>query len=271
MNKMKAGITGFIPKGADLFATLETYAGFGYRGFEGGGALLQGDVKANLSRFQSIGIKPLAIGTSILGDANPDAAELAAKAHLIDVPWVVIYHSGATAWRFADRADLPKRDEAMREIEKIDALSRALDKEGLQLVFHNHDQEFLTCYHGVPYFWLLASLVEKLKFELDLGWIHYAGVDPAKLIRQLGDRVAALHVKDYLPGENHEDKPSRRVTVPRYCAPGAGVVDLHAAFEAASETGVAWAIIEQDMQFNLTAEESVRAAYYNMKETGFVE
>ena len=32
-----------------------------------------------------------------------------------------------------------------------------------------------------------------------------------------------------------------------------------------------YAIVEQDFQFNLTEAETLRAAYLNMKETGFVE
>jgi hypothetical protein len=49
------------------------------------------------------------------------------------------------------------------------------------------------------------------------------------------------------------------------------VVDLFACFQEACKIGVEWAIIEQDMQYLLTHAESVQAAYYNMKETGFVE
>ena len=35
MEKMKSGITGFIPKDADFFQTLESYAQIGYKAFEG--------------------------------------------------------------------------------------------------------------------------------------------------------------------------------------------------------------------------------------------
>jgi sugar phosphate isomerase/epimerase len=272
MQKMKAGITGFIPKGADFFKTLESYAKMGYKAFEGASRLfgIEGDPKEHAKRVRGMGLELITLGANVQNGNQPDAADLIKKAAVVNVSRVTFYHSSATAWRFADRPELPGYDEIMKEIETVDKLGKALAKEGISLVFHNHDQEFISCYKGVPLFWLLAANCEDLKFEPDLAWIKYAGWDPATLISQLGNRVASLHVKDYIPGENYEYKPQRTFVVPRYCAPGAGVVDLSAWFKAACELDVEWAIIEQDMQYQLTQAESVQAAYYNMKDTGFV-
>jgi sugar phosphate isomerase/epimerase len=188
----------------------------------------------------------------------------------VGVDRVTFYHSSLATYRFDDRQDFPEWPEMKKEIATVDQLCKDLGKEGIKLVFHNHDPEFIYNYNGVPYFWLLAAAVEDLKFEPDLAWAHSAGWDPAKLITQLGDRVVSLHVKDYIPGDNFEHK-TREVRVLRYCAPGAGLVDLFACFQAANKIGVEWAIIEQDQQYMLTHAESVQAAYYNMKDTGFVE
>jgi sugar phosphate isomerase/epimerase len=272
MQKMKAGITGFIPRGDDFFKTLESYAKMGYKAFEGAARLfsLDGDPKEHAKRVRGMGLELITLAANIQNGNQPDAGELIKKARLVNMSRVTIYHSSATAWRFADRPELPGREEMMKEIETIDKLGKELAKEGITLVFHNHDQEFISCYNGIPLFWLIAANCENLKFETDLGWIKYAGWDPAQLISQLCSRVASLHVKDYIPGENFEYKPHKTFVVPCYCAPGAGVVDLYACFKAACEADVEWAIIEQDMQYQLTHTESVQAAYYNMKETGFV-
>jgi hypothetical protein len=48
-------------------------------------------------------------------------------------------------------------------------------------------------------------------------------------------------------------------------------VDLQDCFAAAVDVGCQWAVIEQDMQYNLNQEESVKTAYMIMKETGFIE
>lgn len=271
MQRMKPGVTGFVPWGGDIFPVLEKYAKMGYKAFEGGGAMFRGDPVENTKRVHDLGMRLMAVATTVQGDAKADVADIVGKARIVGAPWVMLYHSSATSWRFADREHLPCYDEIMREIAKMDALSRELEKEGLHLVFHNHDQEFLTKYNGVPLIWLMAANCEHLRFEIDLGWVHYAGIDPVRVIDRLGERIVSLHVKDYLPGDNYENKPLRTVRVPRYCAPGAGVLNLYDIFKAACDNGIEWAIIEQDMLYHLTAEESVQAAYYNMKETGFVE
>jgi sugar phosphate isomerase/epimerase len=273
MKKMKAGITGFIPKDADFFKTLESYAKMGYRAFEGAQRLfsIEGDPQEHAKRIRGMGLELLTLSANVQNKNQPDASELIKRAKLLNINRVTIYHTSATAWRFADRPDLPDYDEMMKEIETIRKLGQDLARENISLVFHNHDQEFITCYKGVPLFWLMAAAIEDLKFEPDLGWIQYAGWCPVKLISQLGNRIVSLHVKDYIPGENYEKKPHKTFAVPRYCAPGAGVVDLYACFKAASEFDVEWAIIEQDMQYMLTHAESVQAAYYNMKDTGFVD
>jgi sugar phosphate isomerase/epimerase len=271
MAKMKAGITGFIPRDADFYETLGLYAKMGYHAFENAGYLFrQGDPAENARRVRGLGLELLTISANTRDGNRPAAAQLAADARLVGVKRVTVYHSSAASYRFADRPDLPEWPEMKKEIALLSQLGRDLAAEGISLVFHNHDPEFTTIYQGVPLFWLLAASCEDLKFEIDLAWARYAGWDPAALIATLGDRVVSLHVKDYIPGDNFEYK-ARTVRVPRYCAPGAGVVDLFSCFQAAEKTGVPWAIIEQDMQYLLSHAESVQAAYYNMKETGFVE
>jgi len=272
MKKMKSGFIGFMPQGSDFFETAKSYAQMGYKAMEVGQRLfsMDGEPSENAKKVRGMGLEILGIVTNIQGENDPDPKELIGQAKAIDVKRVMLFSSSVAAWRFADRPDVPGYDEVMAEIGKMDKLSRALAEEGISLVFHNHDQEFISCYKGVPLFWLMAVHAEKMMFEVDLAWVQYAGWEPDKLITQLGDRVASLHVKDYIPGENYEYKPHKTVTVPRYCAPGAGVVDLYACFKAAVDVGVEWAIIEQDMQYQLTHAESVQAAYYNMKDTGFV-
>jgi sugar phosphate isomerase/epimerase len=271
MAKMKAGITGFIPKDADFYETLKSYAKMGYHAFESAGYLFrQGDPVENAKRVRDMGLEIITMGANLRDGNKPDTPKLIKDCKLVGVDRVTFYHSSAASYRFADRPDLPKWPEMKEEIATVNQLGKDLAREGISLVFHNHDPEFTTIYQGVPLFWLLAANCEDLKFEVDLAWAHYAGWDPAKLISTLGDRVVSLHVKDYIPGDNFEYK-SRTVTVPRYCAPGAGVVDLFACFRAAEKIGVKWAIIEQDMLYLLSYAESVQAAYYNMKETGFVE
>lgn len=271
MQQMQAGFIGFIPKDADYWETCKKYAAIGYTVCEGAyGLFKEGDPAENAARLRDMGMRVLSMGASTQGGQTPDIPALAAKARLVGADRVTMYISSASSWRFADRDALPDEAEITGEIARMEAAAKACRAEGLKFIFHNHDQEFLTCYNGVPLFWMIAALAPTVEFELDLAWAHYAGENPARIIRQLGSRLAALHVKDYARGDNFEYKPRRTVRVPRYTAPGTGLVDLEDCLGAAAEVGCPYAIIEQDMLYHLSAEDSVRTAYCNMKETGFV-
>ena len=271
MQKMKPGVIGFMPKDAEFFSTLETYAKMGYKAYEQAGRLFQmGDPVEGAKRVRAMGLELLSIGTVVQGSANPKAADLVKQANSIGVKRVTIGHTSAAAYRFADRPELPDEKEIMTEIGKLAALATDLKKEGISLTFHNHDTEFTAKYGDKQLFWMIAEHCPDIRFEPDLGWAQYAGEDPIDVINRLGERTIALHVKDYIPGDNFEYKPHKTFRVPRYCAPGAGVVDLYGCFEAAVQYGVEWAIIEQDMQYILNHEQAAQAAIYNMRETGFV-
>ncbi len=273
MKKLIPGFTGLIPKGADYFETLKKYAGYGYKLTEGAAACFrEGDPKENAKRIRDMGLELWTLGTTVQNGAYPDVKDLADRCHLVGVDHVTMYHSSSTSWRFADRDEHPGYDEAMGEIERMNRLANDLKKEGITFVFHNHDQEFITTFNGVQLFWLIAANCENLKFELDTCWAHYAGENVPRLVKILGDRLAVLHVKDYTRGENFEDKPRWKVTVPRYTTPGSGIVDLQAVFmEAVKIDGLKYAIIEQDMPNKVMHDQIMQAAITNLRETGYVE
>jgi len=76
---------------------------------------------------------------------------------------------------------------------------------GLGYGWHNHDFEFLACDDGTLGIEAIAAHPE-VGFELDLGWIHVAGHDPAAWVRKYADRLLAVHVKDRAPdGENADE------------------------------------------------------------------
>lgn len=277
MSKMKAGFIGFMPFGnsdVDIYALLESYAKLGYKGFENGDILFRdGDPVENLKRVQSFGIQPLTLGyMNFPGRPAPTVSELAEKAHKIGVKNVVTYVGVVGMHRFGANIEKPTYDQIMKEIETFENLAAELAKEGINFAFHNHDCEFTTTYRGVPAFYLMAANSEHLKFELDVGWCAYAGCDPVRVINELGDRLFALHIKDFAEGKVEQKRPDGSVNVmPRFTTPGTGKLDLAGCLKAGLDLGLEWAIVEQDFQFNLTQYETLNAAYLNMKETGFVE
>ncbi len=269
MNKMKAALIGFLPKEVDPYQTLEAYAKAGYRAFEGGDLLLKGDPVENRKRVEAFGMQPLAVHYNAFGETDVDA--VIRNAHAVGVQRVACYAGAAAGYRFGG-GNPPTRDDILREAEKFDKVAGALQKEGLVLSFHNHDIEFKLTIGGVPVIYLMAANTEIMKFEVDCGWVTYAGHDPIAFMKGLGDRLAAVHIKDFTHGEvPREDGNGHPPTMPRFTTPGTGLLDLKGCLETASEMGMEWAIVEQDFQYNLSELETLTAAYLNMKETGFVE
>lgn len=268
---IKAAMIGFLPKEQDAYSVLESYGKLGYSGFEGGNLLFQqGNPKENLKRVQAFGMEPLALHYPI--ENPPSVGDLIHMAEEIGVTRVVCYCGAVGAYRFGGRETPPDYDEILREAQAFDTAAKALAKEGIDLLFHNHDAEFLYHVRGVPAIYLMAGNTEYLKFEVDCGWVAYAGWNPAAYLRTLGSRVGLVHVKDFAPGKVEEIKEDGKViTMPRFTTPGTGLLDLSGCLEAAAELSVPWAIVEQDFQYRLTQTETLAAAYLNMKETGFVE
>ena len=271
-NKMKAGFIGFLPKDekADIIPILKDYAGLGYSGIEGGDNLFRrGDPAENLKKIKSFGLEPLAVRARITEEL--DIPEIIRRAGLLGVNRAAIFVGTVGMHHFSGSPSVPGYDEVMKEIELMEGLAGKLSREGLTLSFHNHHVEFLTCYKGLPAFYLIKENTDLLKFELDCGWVSYAGYDPVTVMRSLGDRLAAVHIKDYVPGEVSISMPDGKIrTMPRFTTPGTGVLDLKGCLKAASEMNTDYAIVEQDFQYRLTEKETLAAAYLNMKESGFV-
>ncbi|MCX7520751.1 sugar phosphate isomerase/epimerase [Microbacterium sp. STN6] len=68
---------------------------------------------------------------------------------------------------------------------------------GLRVGYHNHAHELESVIDGVPALEFFASkLDDAVVLEVDTYWVAVGGQDPVALIKRLGDRVVALHVKD---------------------------------------------------------------------------
>lgn len=290
MKKMKAGLIGFLPFGGTMdetFNTLEKYAKIGYKGVEMGDMFLRsGDPDENLKRLHDLGMEPLS--TSLpMGKVDTTAlADVIERAHKLGVHRAACMGSSMRLHEIGMKVQehFPTYDESMEELESLETAARELAKEGIDVTFHNHETEFLTFYNGEAWFDLMVKNSEYLKFELDTGWALYGHRDPVKVMDMLGDRLAALHLKDYMEG--NVPRKSRALpgmdgtklyqfntphNFPNLCAPGAGKLPIYDILEKAQQMGLDYAIIEQDFQKILTQEESVLLAYLVMKETGFVE
>ncbi|MGW8376730.1 sugar phosphate isomerase/epimerase [Streptomyces sp. ODS28] len=117
---------------------------------------------------------------------------------------------------------------------RLNAAARGLADHGVRLGYHNHEFEWVTLpggRTGYEAFWEHAD--DLLLAELDVYWATVAGQDPAALLRGLGARAVAVHVKD---GPARRGAPQTPL--------GTGDVDVPAALAAAPQ--LTWHIAEID-------------------------
>lgn len=122
------------------------------------------------------------------------------------------------------------------------------EKEGLKLLYHNHDYEI---YSGA-----LDRLLQELPLspELDICWVSYGGVDPVQVIDQYADRLDIVHLKDYrcdaLPPKpiwQLGERPEKRSAAGfRYVPVGSGVEDWQRILAATENSAARYVVVEQD-------------------------
>lgn len=254
--KAKAGLIGLVGEEAkaDWWGTMRRVAEIGYQGVEGaGGPLLKDDVSENLKRFHDLGLRILTTSAKREQLADPAEVErIAAEAKALQSPRVTVW------WGPCD-----DREALLRDAEVYNRAGARLAADGIKLCYHNHEHEFRTSHDGLYALDFLAAHTDPgaVFFELDIAWIAFGGEDPARVIRRMAGRVPAVHVKDlYGLGERGQ-----------FTAVGTGVVPVREGVRAAIDSGIEWAVVEQDRLRNLTPFETITVSYLNLKEAELVE
>jgi sugar phosphate isomerase/epimerase len=83
-----------------------------------------------------------------------------------------------------------------RTAELLSEKAIALKPHGITVGYHNHNMEFAPI--GSSNGWdILTKACDKLvQFEVDVGWVAAAGVDPVALLNRHKGRVRSIHMKD---------------------------------------------------------------------------
>lgn len=113
-------------------------------------------------------------------------------------------------------------DDIRRNCERLNVANAVARENGLTLLYHNHWWEYTQTDFGLPYRVMLEHLEPSVGFELDAYWAKVGGCDPAAVLRELGERVPLLHIKD---GPATKDEPMTAV--------GNGVMDYTTLIPAA--------------------------------------
>ncbi|MBN2308404.1 MAG: sugar phosphate isomerase/epimerase [Candidatus Hydrogenedentes bacterium] len=143
---------------------------------------------------------------------------------------------------------------------RLEAIGAKLREAGMRLSYHNHAWEVEEKFPGDdrPKLDVLygETGAQNLYAELDLGWVHAGGGDPAAYLRKYAGRCPVVHAKDM--------KPAPKEGESRFAELGRGALDWDAIFAAGSEAGVEWYVYEQD-SCDGDVWDSVQASYEFLK------
>lgn len=118
-------------------------------------------------------------------------------------------------------------------------------KAGMQLCYHNHAFEYQPTPEGRLLDVLMKSTDPKLvSLELDVMWAQVGGADPTAILKQYGDRIPLVHLKNVAQGTAQRFNEN----IPRaaFHDLSDGAVDIAAVIHTAKEIGVKHYFVEQD-------------------------
>jgi len=135
-------------------------------------------------------------------------------------------------------------EEAKRTAELANRIGEGASRAGLQFIYHNHNFEFVDQGAGkIGYDVLLQETDPKLvKFQIDCGWMIFAGRDPVAYFKKYPQRFPLIHVKDFLPRVTGD-------TDMRGAELGHGTVDYKPIFAAGAKAGLQHYFVEQEGPF----------------------
>ena len=142
-------------------------------------------------------------------------------------------------------------DEAKHTAALANRIGEAAKRAGLQYVYHNHDFEFAHQGGGAFGYDVLLreSDPQLVKFEIDCGWMIFAGHDPIDYFKKHPNRFPLIHVKDFLPA--HDTSAAAGNAAQMLGAElGRGVVDYKPIFAAAGKAGLQHYFVEQEGPFS---------------------
>lgn len=230
---------------ADLYATLKQIKEMGYDGIELAGTY--GHSPADIKKWcEELGLTPISAHVAYVEmlinpiDVISAYAEIGCK--YIAIPYLMPEHR-------PDHPNFPYVVKFMRE------LCEVAKSFGIQMLYHNHDFEFIKIGDKYALDILYDTIPEDLlQTELDTCWVNIGGEDPAAYVRKYSNRAPVVHLKDFT-GEKSEDmyeligidkKPAIKPESFEFRPVGSGLQDIPAILGAARDAGTEWVVVELD-------------------------
>lgn len=168
-------------------------------------------------------------------------------------------------------------------VKMFTAVGEALKKNGIQLMYHNHEFEFQKYEDKFLLDWLFETIPNDiLQPEIDTCWVHYAGYDPAEYVLKYAGRISIVHLKDFvcknlgsgpvyeLIGKDGKEEKmgSREENGFAFRPVGYGIQNFPQILEASRKAGAEYVIVEQDLSPDRPPMEAAKMSREYLKTLG---
>ena len=142
--------------------------------------------------------------------------------------------------------------------ELLNTVGKKCKAAGLELLYHNHDFEFVKNSKGVvPIEYFLENTdADTVNFEMDLFWVTKAGADPLAYFEKYPGRFKLWHVKDM----DEEGK---------FAPVGTGKIDFARILNEKDKSGMIYYYVEQDRTWDKKPLEVIKTSHEGLKKFGF--
>jgi sugar phosphate isomerase/epimerase len=227
----------------DPAGTLKTLKSIGYTEIE---AIVTSTAKALRDQLSEAGLRCPSMHFDSLGfEPGIEAAHTLGAKYIVSSMLPSIMQKELAAKGKSVPEPTYSLDEAKRTAEYANRLAEKAKQAGLQYAYHNHHLEFTDVGGGQTFYDVLLKETDHtlVQFELDCGWVHAGGKNPADIFKANAGRIPLMHAKDFLRGADGKNNyPGAEL--------GRGTLDYKPIMAAADSAGLKHCFVEQEGPFD---------------------
>lgn len=222
--------------------------------------------------LDSLGLVPISAHVP-LADMMADTDKVIRDYKVIGVKYVVVPYLPEEYRHLTEGYD--------KVIAEMARIGKAMAENGLTLLYHNHDFEFVTLPDGSFGFDDIYRQVPEtaLKAEPDTCWIKVAGQNPAAYVKKYAGRCPIVHLKDFIKEGSPKnlykligietEEAEEETGIFEFRPVGFGQQIWEPILDASLEAGAEWVIVEQDEHYDITCLEAARRSREYLKILGW--
>ncbi len=155
-------------------------------------------------------------------------------------------------------------------LETLKTIGKKIHENGLELLYHNHDFEFVRMPDGGYGYDVMFETIapEELKPELDTCWCDVATGRATEYIQKYAGRIPVVHLKDYIKKGSvtnmykligvETEEAKEETGYFGFRPVGFGQMIWEPVLQASLDAGTAWVVVEQDEHYELSPMECAR-------------